>query len=496
MLRLSDIRKKLSGRRALLEVLLVLCGLAVIAAAIVAAYLRPRTELLAPPKPAAPVTETAQHPRQPVKPAPRPTRPVEFSEGCSTAECHAPATGALVVHAPFARSECQACHQPDQGDHKFPLRDTKEAICTSCHDTSSHGTFQHKAMTGDSCLACHDPHTSKAKGLLLGASTRETCVRCHPGSEGAVVHKPYGAGSCDACHDPHGADNRGLLLGGAGPDNCRMCHSQLVNGVETSKHSHGTAKGQCMACHSPHASEHKGLLTARTKDLCVTCHNDVGTTVGQATLGHAPVMQGDECVTCHEPHASSHPRMLRDTQPVICLSCHDKPVKAADGHTVIALGEELSKATVVHGAVKAGDCSACHSVHGATHERLLRQINTDVFAGPFDVKNYALCFACHDPSLAEVAGATSFRDGDKNLHQSHLRAGDQSRGCAACHAIHSGETPRLIAKTVNYQGSSWAMPMGFVITPTGGSCSPGCHEVLAYDRRPGGYKANKNGGAP
>jgi predicted CXXCH cytochrome family protein len=413
-----------------------------------------------------------------------------------TAECHASFAGLAVRHAPVGQGECGVCHKPDAGGHVYPLTAGAEAICTACHDTAAHGVFQHKAMSGDSCLACHDPHASAVRGLLIAGTMEETCVRCHPGEDWTHPHKPYADGRCDACHDAHGGANSKLLLGGAGEEHCRMCHAQAVATVSSGSHPHREIAGGCGACHSAHGSDHRGLLRAPAREVCVVCHQDVGRTVGAAGVSHEPVLRGEQCVTCHDPHSAAHPSMLRAEQAAVCLSCHDKPVTASDGRRVAALGDELSHAAVVHGAVRSGDCSACHSVHGGSHSRLLKSVNPQVLSEPYDMKNYLLCFACHDPALAEPGGSTGFRDGDRNLHQAHLHAGEKSRGCAACHAVHAGDSPRLIARTVNFEGSSWAMPMGFVVTPNGGGCTAGCHEPLRYDRRPGGVKAHRDGGAP
>lgn len=435
--------------------------------------------------------------RRVVRPAERPTRVVQFSEGCVTAECHSAMSGLVSTHAPVAASACQVCHAPDRGGHEYPLIGTRDAVCASCHDTGAHHRFQHKAMGDDGgCLACHDPHASRAPFLLVGESINQTCARCHPKTEGSVHHKPYLQGRCDSCHDPHSAENADLLLGGSGEDHCRRCHEPVVRAVETGAHSHRKAEGSCLACHAPHAAEHKSLLVAQPRSLCIACHADVGKEVSGAVVSHDPLLKGDQCATCHDPHASEHPAMLRDSQARVCLSCHDKQVKAADGRPIPAMAESLASSPVVHGAVRRGDCSACHSVHGSSHAKLLRAANAPALSGPYDIRNYALCFACHDKDLASGPGNTQFRDGVRNLHEVHLNAGTKSRGCATCHAVHSGDLPRLIAKNVNYEGSGWVMPMEFKLTADGGSCAPGCHEPLSYSRRPGGARAPSNGGAP
>jgi predicted CXXCH cytochrome family protein len=420
-------------------------------------------------------TQTAQ-------PALRPDRLITFTDGCLSSECHANYTLAPVQHAAIAESACETCHASDTGGHVYPLLAPKEHLCASCHAKSEHTTFQHRAMTEDGCLACHDPHVSHTKGLLKAASMDEACAGCHPRTTASFAHKPYAADRCDSCHDTHGSDFPKLLFSGEGANHCRQCHSDLVDRVEVSPHSHCDIDGGCLACHAPHGSDHKHLLPSAPRDLCVTCHPNVGSAVSGAHVSHDAVLTGEQCVTCHDPHASQLPKMLRDSQTEICLSCHAKPLKAADGRTIAALADALHNSPVVHGAIRHGDCSACHAIHGGSHAKLLKEAGPNELLAPGEARTYALCFTCHDPTLMDPKGTTQFRNGSRNLHDLHLRGAQQSRGCGSCHAAHAGSLPRLIATTVNFQGSGWAMPMKFVLSPEGGSCAPGCHEKLSYSR--------------
>jgi predicted CXXCH cytochrome family protein len=180
------------------------------------------------------------------------------------------------------------------------------------------------------------------------------------------------------------------------------------------------------------------------------------------------------------------------------MGCHDKELRAADGRTIPNMAAAVAGADLVHGPVAAGQCAACHSVHGSLHARLLKQVDPDMLSpgDGFDIRNYALCFACHDQNLAspDAPGATQFRDGDRNLHAQHLRS-ERSHGCSDCHAVHTSRRPRLMADTVAYEGSAWNMPVAFVLEPEGGSCAPGCHEQIGYNRRvPQGRRPDMQGG--
>lgn len=435
------------------------------------------------------------------KPAPRPTRVVTFAEGCVTSECHATRAATPTLHAPVAAGACATCHKPDTGGHVYPLVRDKGEICSSCHDTRWHTPVQHAAMTDNACLACHDPHAATTNDLLRATSVRATCSECHPRSEGLVVHAPYADDRCELCHNSHGSDRRGLLRTSSVAANCAECHPGTTRKTEQSTHSHAKVEHSCLSCHSPHTAPDKGLLVAPSRDLCVSCHADVGTQVAGATVSHDAVLKGEQCVRCHDPHGTDRVGMLRDEQGAVCLSCHDTKQTAADGRTIPAMGE-LVNPQGLHGGDEHNirghrECTGCHSVHGGNHTRLLRAVNEKVPLGAYEARNYALCFSCHDPALASSAAATQFRDGDRNLHEVHLKPSDnKSRGCATCHSVHAVGEPRLIAKAVNFEGSGWAMPMNFKLTPDGGSCGSGCHEPLEYSRKPGGARSKGKGGAP
>jgi hypothetical protein len=59
-----------------------------------------------------------------------------------------------------------------------------------------------------------------------------------------------------------------------------------------------------------------------------------------------------------------------------------------------------------------------------------------------------------------------------------------------CHEPHAGNLDKLILKE-GYRFGGWNIPINFQITPTGGSCAPGCHQMYKYDReKPESYDRN------
>jgi len=429
-------------------------------------------------------------------PAPRPTKVVTFADGCVTAECHAMRGSSPWLHTPVAKGDCASCHKPDAGGHVYPLVRDKSELCTSCHDTTWHTPVQHAAMTDNACLECHDPHAALTNDLLRAKTVRDTCSTCHPRSEGLVTHTPYADDRCELCHNSHGSDRRGLLRTASLEDNCRSCHPATADHTTGSLFSHAKVEGSCLACHSPHTAPQKGMLTAPPRELCVSCHKDIGETIAGAKVSHDAVLKGERCVRCHDPHGSDRANLLRNDQAAICLSCHSKEVKAADGRMVASMADIANQAPG-HEVKGHQECAGCHSVHGGSHAQLLRGVAEKIPMGPYDALNFSLCFSCHDQALATDADATQFRDGDRNLHAVHLSPSDNKvRGCASCHAVHSVGDPRLIAKTINFEGSGWHMPMEFTLREDGGSCGGACHEPLRYSRLPGGTGAKLKGGKP
>jgi predicted CXXCH cytochrome family protein len=477
-------------------------------------------------------------------PHPRPTVEVTFTDGCLSSRCHAPLHAAKTVHATTKAGACHLCHRPDAGGHAYPLVESVQTLCIDCHGRRGdlHAVVQHGALASDAggdsagCLTCHNAHASPPAGslLLVQASVQRTCAGCHPIPDSSNRHPPFASGHCDACHDPHGNQLGGqsLLKGVEASwgsrhevhpelsfahawktsDHCRSCHQTTVDAMHAATHSHARMEEDCLACHSAHAAESArreanpspatpppsprngatptlGALAATPAsepvERCIECHAGIGRLAAHSLVSHDAVLLGRRCISCHAPHAAENAAMLWTDEASVCLECHSTPLLAADGREIPGMASHANEGT--HGPVSTGQCSACHSVHGSSHARLLTEVNPRVLATAFDARNYALCFSCHDQNLALVdsEATTQFRQGRTNLHRLHLgaEAHDQrSRGCGSCHAVHASPRPRLIAERVAYDGSEWTMAMNFQLQPDGGSCAPGCHAPAQYSR--------------
>lgn len=418
--------------------------------------------------------------------APRPDGPLASGTACVSAGCHAEFGTARFVHGVLRTTEaCSVCHEADRGGHVYPLKRPGGAGCTFCHQSVTGQRVHQHAATMVGCVGCHDPHASDHASLLKSGSVADLCSTCHPLQRHSVTHPPFAAGECVACHDPHESSFAGLLRGGEGPDHCGLCHEALHDQMAAAARVHAPAAQDCLICHDPHGSEHRFVMHEAIDDTCFACHADLERAVAGATAPHGAMTLDAGCANCHDPHASDRPSLLKDRQEVLCLNCHGAPVTARDGRTIPDMTASVRDLPFLHGPVRSGDCTACHNVHGAAHSRLLRAKFTEDLYASFDLSQYALCFECHEPELVtaeRTTALTNFRDGDRNLHYVHVNKQQRGRTCRTCHEIHGSRLPAHIAETVPFGDSGWALPIQFRPTQSGGSCAPGCHQPMSYDR--------------
>jgi predicted CXXCH cytochrome family protein len=422
-----------------------------------------------------------------VPPAPRPTGPLAQNASCVTAECHAVLANSAYIHAPVAQRSCESCHESDMGGHRYPLKRSPAATCTFCHSVAGTAEHQHAALK-DGCASCHQPHVSKAKFLLKADSIAQQCAACHDVPLRARAHGPFARGDCTICHQPHQSDARFLLRGGEGPSHCFSCHGDIGSAVKGASYVHKPARGDCGACHGPHSTDYPFLLKEPVGQTCLGCHAKVKREVDAAPVAHGAMSDERSCANCHDGHASEQPQLLRDRMDRVCLTCHDKPLAAADGRVIANMKPALTESDFLHGPIRTGDCSACHQAHGGRRTDLLVRPFPARFYAPFRIEDYALCFSCHDEQLvlsertAGGGGLTNFRDGQVNLHATHVAQPTKGRTCRTCHEVHGSDLPNHMASEVPFEGSKWAMPIAYEKRADGGSCAPGCHKPKTYSR--------------
>lgn len=422
------------------------------------------------------------------QPLPKPTETMASGATCVTSQCHATYQTATRIHGPVALNNCTSCHEDDKGAHSFPMKRQGDATCTFCHSVTGSAKHMHKAVTVGGCTSCHDPHVSGTKFLLVADNVEQLCQRCHNIPWQKHAHQPFAAGQCTLCHQPHESNSEKLLRGGNEPEHCFSCHSDMKNKMVSATTVHKPAQKQCSTCHNPHTSPNPFELKSPINDNCLSCHKKFGARVATAKVSHDAILMNDDktggCANCHDAHAAQDPKLLKARADELCMTCHNKPVKAHDGHMVADMRDALSR-KFQHGPVKSGDCTACHNVHGASHERLLVKMFPEKFYANFDLENYALCFTCHNSELVltpKTSELTGFRNGDVNLHFVHVNRDEKGRTCKTCHDIHGSDLPNHMAEGVPFEGSNWAMPIRFERQASGGSCAPGCHQPMTYDR--------------
>lgn len=411
---------------------------------------------------------------------------------CVTAKCHAGIVKFPQLHEPVAESDCLACHRQTTDQHplgkekSFVLVETGAALCQQCHDVFS-GQGIHEPVAEGDCLSCHQPHGSNVENLLVADGDQlAICLDCHDRDdfEQKYVHGPAASGACTSCHDPHQSANKALLK----KDSkllCLECHEDLAAGLDHAGNIHQPLEKQpCSACHEVHGGPYAHLLTADGPALCFKCHENVAARYRKAKTKHDALYTADRCGNCHRPHYAAKPGLLAESEQDLCLRCHGKN-DTRHSHPLKNIKVELQGKKYLHGPLADGRCSACHEPHGSDFFRLLSNNYPATFYAPYKSGTYDFCLSCHEENLLRFPDTTiytKFRDGKRNLHYLHVSNTRKGRSCRACHQPHASNGPKL----VNEEGAafgSWRIPLRLVLTPTGGSCAPGCHRRTAYDRQ-------------
>lgn len=109
--------------------------------------------------------------------------------------------GPSVLHPPYARRECIACHDYDDSRR---LRNDFLDTCADCHEQYFSEEVGHVPVREKLCLKCHEPHAGRHPGLLRRSVAR-TCGRCHvkAGLLSPEHHTRDDTHDCTVCHDPH-----------------------------------------------------------------------------------------------------------------------------------------------------------------------------------------------------------------------------------------------------------------------------------------------------
>ena len=300
-------------------------------------------------------------------------------------------------------------------------------------------------------------------------------------------HAPFEAGDCSICHAKNDPKNPGPLTK-TGNELCFTCHEEFAE-IMARKVKHPPAVQACTNCHNPHNSRERKLLVAEQTALCFGCHADIKGISEKARVKHAALTTGSKCANCHNPHGAHVEHLLVQLPFDLCVNCHSKDgVSDGRGSTLTNFTKWLEANKVWHAPVEAKDCSACHRTHGSENFRLLVAEYPAKFYAPYDPKNYALCFGCHNDKVVsepETTTLTNFRDGSRNLHYLHVNKADRGRTCRACHEVHAAQQDHQIRDGVPYGTKGWVLKLNYTKTPGGGSCAKTCHETKSYNNQAG-----------
>ncbi len=249
-------------------------------------------------------------------------------------------------HEPYARRNCEGCHDVRRG---YELAATPDESCRNCH--ASHfdiepGDWVHGPVAMHECSHCHEPHRSGYDGLLT-ESQPDLCFSCHEPQW--FASDPFHAGldelHCSNCHDPHAAGNPLLLV-----DARTFERRQQIRRVPVSQHPTFESE-DCASCH---VREQAHVLVEDVDAVCLSCHGEQVDPAG-APL-HQAVVEG-KCTTCHTAHQSPRPDLMHPTAEQVCFSCHQP-------------GEIR---TPRHPRTTRVDCLTCHTGHRELRPGMLRE---------------------------------------------------------------------------------------------------------------------------
>jgi predicted CXXCH cytochrome family protein len=314
---------------------------------------------------------------------------------------------------------------------------------------------------------------------------RGAAVAPLPKDKATRSHAPYESGQCGVCHVNNDASNPGPIRHASVNEQCFECHDD-VRDVMSRKYKHVPAQEACTDCHNAHNSAFPALLAQETVELCTKCHAGIKNQLAKGKVQHDAVTKDKKCGNCHNPHAANIERLLISLPFDLCVNCHAKDgMVSDDGRQMTNFKKWLDENKIWHDPVKAKDCSACHRTHAGDNFRLLVADYPAAFYAPYERKNYALCYGCHNDkvvSVEETTTLTGFRDGSRNLHYVHVNR-ERGRSCRACHEVHASKQDHHIREGVPYGAKGWVLKVGYTKLPNGGSCAKTCHETKTYNNK-------------
>jgi predicted CXXCH cytochrome family protein len=369
------------------------------------------------------------------------------------------------VHSPAIR-DCLKCHDPHTSDNKDQLSkptsgEGKDNLCLTCHQTGMNVAetgSRHAALDGG-CDTCHvnhktGPSTEREFRYHLTKATPALCLDCHDVKDAALakahqdqpfekadcllchdphqssrpklmqafVHAPFADKQCDACHQA-AKDGKVVLTQASAREVCATCHDDVGKKIESAKVQHPGAAGDCTDCHSPHAGKSPAFPKPDAVNVCLTCHTDQAELAKKHVLHQPAFQQG--CATCHEPHGGERTNLLRADGNALCLECHGpdsqhqklekEHLTAIFGGSVKLPGNYFEKVPVLPLKYGLGHPTQFHPVSDAPNPKTNAMMAIN-------------CLSCHQPHASAKAG---------------LLVKDQEANAAFCKTCHSEGTRQL-----------------------------------------------------
>jgi DmsE family decaheme c-type cytochrome len=266
----------------------------------------------------------------------------------------------------------------------------------------------------------------------------DTCIACHDNAATMAVFKtrhgvptdpasPFGDGQlqCAACHGPGGTHAGRVRRGQERPPvirfaadseteigvqngMCLDCHSQSV-GLAWHGSGHDNDEVACADCHQIHIARDPVIHTASQPQVCFECHQQEHAQ-SRKPYSH-PFDEGKmDCSACHSPHGQTTDRLfVRQTLNDTCFECH---------------AEKRGPFLWEHAPV-AEDCANCHNPHGSNNP------------GMVSLRGPMLCQSCHSQAAHQ-----SFANEPSDLADGTASKYLLGRNCLNCHTqVHGSNHP-------------------------------------------------------
>lgn len=231
-------------------------------------------------------------------------------------KCHTLTKKLVSRHAPnilMERVDCLLCHSPHSS--------TRDNLIYS---------LLHDPYAKNNCKACHHETSGSIKP---GTGDAKSCYVCHKESEEKfkskmLNHIVSGPEECTFCHNPHGAEREDTVKRG---DRylCVPCHQDIgkrLRVIRKGLRRHPEViEGRCSTCHDSHSSDDIRFLRGDPILLCIECHKRQSVAchpIGEKALdprSKTPI----DCLTCHNPMEAEFPMIMRlDGSKQLCNECH------------------------------------------------------------------------------------------------------------------------------------------------------------------------------